>query len=290
MAKKGFNPCTDDEKRRMIEAYQSGLSARKAAALVGRSDPACFGALREAGIQPRTLSVSHQKYKANYHFFDLIDSEEKAYWLGFVMADSTMQRNDISIRLAEKDLNHIEKFKRTLKSDHPIHPYQAKVKGKSYPYRRLVICSEYMRKTLNRYGFIKKCECLGAPTEFFDEKLHHHYWRGVCDGDGSFCLSKKGNWSFEITSHPALIDDLHTFLLQQMFTRAAIEREGTYSRFRVSGNIVTKAVAIALYREATVFMDRKKELAEQVMTRAVHRFNKNLELVLSAPPEGAGLA
>ena len=53
------------------------------------------------------------KYKEdNSDYFENIDSEDKAYWLGFLFADGSVakDRDRISVALAEKDKFHIEKF------------------------------------------------------------------------------------------------------------------------------------------------------------------------------------
>ena len=44
--------------------------------------------LRRKGINPR---LRQNKPKINQHVFDCIDSEEKAYWLGFIFADGYIQ-------------------------------------------------------------------------------------------------------------------------------------------------------------------------------------------------------
>ena len=48
-------------------------------------------------------------------YFDKINTEEKAYWLGFLYADGSISSKEdkIELGLAEKDLHHIEKFKQT---------------------------------------------------------------------------------------------------------------------------------------------------------------------------------
>ena len=45
--------------------------------------------------------------------FEKIDTEEKAYWLGFLYADGSVGSKDdrIELGLAEKDFHHIEKFR-----------------------------------------------------------------------------------------------------------------------------------------------------------------------------------
>lgn len=50
--------------------------------------------------------------KFNENIFDVIDSEEKAYWLGFLFADGyiSSSKNTIELSLALKDKEHLEKF------------------------------------------------------------------------------------------------------------------------------------------------------------------------------------
>ena len=47
------------------------------------------------------------------HIFEKIDTEDKAYWLGFLYADGSVgsKENKIELGLAEQDLHHIEKFR-----------------------------------------------------------------------------------------------------------------------------------------------------------------------------------
>jgi len=48
----------------------------------------------------------------NRHIFDTIDSAEKAYWLGFIIADGylNIDRRMLRIKLGNKDKHHLEKF------------------------------------------------------------------------------------------------------------------------------------------------------------------------------------
>lgn len=82
---------------------------------------------KEYNVDRRTLS-SHFKQmginvinrqnevKFNEHVFDKIDTEEKAYWLGFIYADgyisseSSKYKNVFELSLSIKDLEHVKKF------------------------------------------------------------------------------------------------------------------------------------------------------------------------------------
>ena len=52
------------------------------------------------------------------HSFDVIDTEEKAYWLGFLYADGNVSntKNEVGITLQSSDIKHLYKFKTFLKS------------------------------------------------------------------------------------------------------------------------------------------------------------------------------
>ena len=43
--------------------------------------------IKNCRISPSKRSLSNRKYSLNEFFFDVIDTEEKAYWLGFITAD-----------------------------------------------------------------------------------------------------------------------------------------------------------------------------------------------------------
>src|SRR5271166_7037406 len=57
----------------------------------------------------------------NHSIFETIDSEEKAYWLGFLLADGSIQvrknvQKIVKLALAIEDKEHLEKFKKFVNS------------------------------------------------------------------------------------------------------------------------------------------------------------------------------
>ena len=67
--------------------------------------------LKRNGMKNKTSKV----YSYDESYFKNIDTEEKAYWLGFLYADGYVrkrQRNsEMRLKLGIKDLDHLEKFK-----------------------------------------------------------------------------------------------------------------------------------------------------------------------------------
>lgn len=139
------------------------------------------------------------KYK-NEHFFDCIDTEEKAYWLGFLFADGCLcgptrmiQGKEkpwyrIEISLIDTDSDHLEKLRKALNME-------AEVKIGSTNFKNSNRCrlgwnSKHMWTVLNSYGCTpRKSSTLKFPNKniFKDENLIRDFIRGYVDGDG--CLS-----------------------------------------------------------------------------------------------------
>ena len=73
--------------------------------------------------------------------FETIDTEEKAYWLGFLYADGSVGSKDnrIELGLAEKDLKQIEKFRDFIGVMNKI-SYRPQTKSYRYSFDR-VFCS-----------------------------------------------------------------------------------------------------------------------------------------------------
>ena len=69
--------------------------------------------LKDRGIEV----INYQnRSRLDEHIFDSIDTEEKAYWLGFLFADGNISHtgNRLEVRLSIKDLSHLEKFRKFL--------------------------------------------------------------------------------------------------------------------------------------------------------------------------------
>ena len=131
-----------------------------------------------------------RKYNVNDVYFNKIDTEEKAYWLGFLLADGCIHERDgqdrLSLVLGIKDKNHLEKFKKSLSFEGPIIDYTKKSGlfiGLIHSYIR--ITSQLLVNDLAKVGCMpRKTLTLEFPI-IYDE-LRHHFIRGYFDGDGNF--------------------------------------------------------------------------------------------------------
>jgi len=142
---------------------------------------------------------AHPNLKEDY--FKLIDTKDKAYWLGFLYADGYVTNGNkgsysIVLDLGQKDLRLIERF-----CDH-IGANKDKIKKrihkKGYVSSKVTITSVKMVKNLEVYGCTNKKSFTIELPELGSEELDMSFMMGYYDGDGSqnSCSLCCGNYSF----------------------------------------------------------------------------------------------
>ena len=269
-----------EHKKQMIKDYLGGATAKEAASKFGYSYMACFLALRQYGIQSRGRSEAHRKYAVNENYFDRIDTEEKAYWLGFLSADGTILPQYILLRLAVKDKEHVYKFAHALESEHPITVRDAKACGKTYKFVGIRIGSSKLAKSLIQLGVTPNKSLTISPCDKISLELMRHYWRGVFDGDGSISFSyNKGGGSLRcnlsLTCSKAMIYGFRDFVLEFVkFKTKPYPDKNVYS-ITFGGVPLPQKIIRLLYAESHVYLERKKKLAGKLLALPIQRVNRS---------------
>jgi hypothetical protein len=131
--------------------------------------------------------MSKQTYKCNKDYFRTINTEDKAYWLGFIYADGCVTKNHRSliINLSPTDIEHLNLFNQCIESTYPI---KYKDNGR---YVSLIISNKHFVENLIDKGCVPhKSLVLQFPTENqVPSNLIKHFIRGYFDGDG--CIHTK---------------------------------------------------------------------------------------------------
>lgn len=150
--------------------------------------------LKERNVKIR----QHYANEFDETYFDIIDSNNKAYLLGFLYADGCVNKNnDVSIIIHEKDIEILEMFRSELNASNKI----SNVKNKdNYNLVRLSFSSKHMTESLIKIGCVhNKTYNLNFPN--LEEKYIWHFIRGFMDGDGCMSLSKHINLKGEIRKY-----------------------------------------------------------------------------------------
>lgn len=212
------------------------------------------------------------KYSVDFSYFNIIDSEHKAYWLGMFVADGFVNNNEISLCLQNDDIKIIEQFKFDLKSEHPI-----KFNKDNNPFLTIVckqICNDLINKGFhNRKSYILDIEYISS---FVPDKLIHHFIRGMFDGDGcikyyKYDYLKKPQYHFGYTG----LKNVCEFVRKHInISRPLIqETEITYTLITRNPKEILKIFDF-LYKDATIYMERKYNTFKEIETMTFNDYNK----------------
>lgn len=271
----GINRFSQEEAKALSDRYQKGESSTTIAQHLGASPTTIRKAIVDNGVSIRSPSDCHRKYVFDGAFFSRIDSEKKAYWLGFITADGCLyvkediRRYSLSVTLAERDINHLEAFRRDLGSDLPIRRVRPGGYSGSTACVNLTLHSESLYRDLVRLGLEPRKSLTARPWNG-SEKLLPHYWRGVLDGDGWLICAKKGRQVVGLTGSRAIVDAFAEHVRKSTGKRAAIRANGSVWRVTFHERNVCLAILGVLYADATISLDRKRRLAEAILARPEH--------------------
>ncbi|MFV2015941.1 MAG: hypothetical protein ACC656_10955 [Candidatus Heimdallarchaeota archaeon] len=200
--------------------------------------------------------MSNRKYTFNQDFFETIDSEEKSYWLGFLAADGCIRiqknRYRITLKLAEKDKNHIEKFKNSIQSNHQIKP---RVSNLGYIYFGLTLNSHKMFNDLLDKGLTPRKSLTLKPPTNVPKELIRHWIRGYFDGDGS--IFKRHNRDTLVLSLLGT-EEVLEFVLRESKVDLKVRSKKTSRAYFIQSSY-KKALKFFdfIYKDSTIFLERK---------------------------------
>lgn len=238
------------------------------------------------GINQKTLSkylklnnveIMQNKNRCSLYeeAFDNIDTEEKAYWLGFLYADGwvSSKGNTVGLTLALKDIEHLKKYNNFLRYEKGLnisenHYFNSKehinTKGETLYSVSTQISNKHLYNSLNDKGCIpNKSLILKFPNiEIFNSKdLIIHFIRGYFDGDGSLGVYphslKNTNLeeSLNFVGTKNMLEEIQEYLIKGYLYHKSNCSSYTY-KLQYSTN-KAKKVAELMYSNASIYLDRK---------------------------------
>lgn len=212
----------------------------------------------------------------NSSIFKNIDSETKAYWLGFIIADGTIfarltGQTGIKIALKGSDIGHLEKFKSFLESSNKIGFYKvgsSRCLEKKYECCEFQVSNKEIVADLAKYGITpRKTFDIDLPD--IDESLVRHMIRGIWDGDGSV-LYRAGNPKYpnnlrpeaQLCGNSLILNSVQDVFISNILDYKVSKLSSITSifLFRKSG-IPARNILNYLYKDSTIYLDRKYEKA-----------------------------
>lgn len=225
------------------------------------------------------------EYYYNEKYFEKIDNEHKAYWLGFLYADGYIEpiyRNNkikafrIEIGLSSTDKQHLECFINDIESNVPIKEKIQKINNQEYLSCKVRINNTKMCKDLINLGCTtKKSLTLTFPTIDQVPLVYvKDFIRGYFDGDGCISYSernyidKRNNKQYLQKNIVSSFIGTQNFLLDVINILSAYNINFKYNKNPHCGSAceirLTKHSELVnlfcfLYKDSTIYLSRKKE-------------------------------
>lgn len=206
-------------------------------------------------------------------FFDVIDTEPKAYWLGFILADGCMLWSEktrnygLSIALQAADIDHLRLLENDLGGSRLP---QIDLRTQS---AKLVWYSKYMASRLIDLGIRpRKSGIEDLPLPRFPESLARHFWRGYFDGDGSLTIQVLGpnlglNFRVSLAGSRTILNKFQCWAEEEIGVRrqkivTARNSHGNSKTcvFYLGGNRQVAALTTELYQNSSRMLKRKYEV------------------------------
>jgi len=258
---------TELQEIEILKLYQDGTSLRSLAVLYNIDRGVIKRRLIKYGVKLRTLSEANMIYSFDESIFNKIDSHEKAYWLGFISADGNVYKNRLKIGLSVKDINHLELFKRFLKSDHSVSLFYPKVNGKIYESCEFSVRSDKLIFDLLQLNVTPNKSKTLIPANI-DPQYFNSYILGIIDGDGCFHLNKKGQMTCNVTGSLEIINFIMNTLVKNCnITKTKIFEAkpgmNVYTCY-LGGNNKVKKIVSFLYKDSPIFLKRKHDIIKHM--------------------------
>lgn len=274
---------TDEPK--IVEMYQQGLSAPEIAEHFNVAHTLILRYLEKNGIDRRSAEECHRIYPIREDFFDVIDTQEKAYFLGFLYADggNNKEANFVRIDLARKDKDILEKLASLIYLENPLQHIKNQDRKKEYKGQEVVYHTSYFN--INSKHICHKLEELGCPATksliitfpewLINPELQRHFIRGYYDGDGGVSLTdvKKRGATTKIISTIGFCQSIKNIIEAQTKIQFGepyndIENKNVYS-IHLCGNRTIVHFLNWLYKNSTIHLDRKYELYKKLLEKNI---------------------
>lgn len=249
--------------------YTNGINSQELTESYNVCQSSILSILKNNNIEIRDNSHCKRTYAINENYFDNIDSEHKAYWLGFLYADGYNQeeRNCVCLGLQKQDKYILKEFLNDLSSNYPIHTVYNKKFNENYYNIRL--SNKRISEQLSKHGIVQNKTFISKFPQINDN-LISHFIRGLFDGDGCISLSLGGVNNDRMYATFSIINGNELFLNNvkkylNINNSSLVKKYKSIFSLSYSKYVEIENIYNLLYKDATIFLIRKREKFEKYL-------------------------
>lgn len=277
LSKRGIPPTfprlTAEQINQIVLMYETGKYTYKQIAVhFNKQKSSIARLLNKKGYKAKRQTDLQRKYSINENYFDVIDSEDKAYFLGLLYADgyNNVSNYEVTLCLSLCDKPILKLFLKYLQSNHPIKTVVITQNGVVRKYCKVAIGNKNISLSLEKNG------CGQAKTfkieypSFLESNFNSHFFRGYFDGDGSFGINKKisSNMVLNITSNHIFLKQVQQILIKNTGLNATKILKVTHSDkigvMSYGGRGNCTAIRDWMYNDAHIYLQRKFEKLKSI--------------------------
>lgn len=225
----------------------------------------------------KNRSRTRRKYPVNEDFFDEINSEETAYFLGLIYADGYNSYKEggigeVGISLQEQDREILEVFNNFVQPTKKLYRKDSAFKaGEGGIHYCVRISSKYMCKQLIKLGCPPRKSLILKFPDFIPDELMNHFIRGYFDGDGCICKDKKrGYYTVSIAGTHDFCDGIKNYIKNNPnISSNKLHKNGKIKILALTSVDRVNKFADWLYKDATIYMKRKYDKFQEFKAEKV---------------------
>lgn len=246
--------------------------------------------------QPMTLKQVEDKYKLSHptisnilkdtpkytkaklnnpnmdeHFFKNINNEANAYFLGLLISDGNVFKNNtgrqasISITLNLNDEYMLNKFKEVIKANTSV-GHDGRGCG------QIAVRSNIMASELANYGVVPKKSYITHLPKNIPDDIMNHLIRGIFDGDGSILAKPSPNndghnrflHSISFCGTHQLMEDISNYSFEKLSLKQKPNvynyKDRKLSELKIQNIDDIKLFGDWMYFNSTIYLIRKKDI------------------------------
>lgn len=246
---------TERQEKLVLKMYNAGYTGTKISTYFSVDEDVIYRILTRNKVEMRP-PTSYRKYDLNEDFFEEINTENKAYWLGFVTADGAIgNERTLLTRLSDVDRGHLVKFQESLGSNYPYYyNKETNVSGFS-------VNSKKLTNDLRKLGVVENKTFKTVFLKHDDPDMVRHFIRGYYDGDGSISTSSKiGNKyaNISICGNKNFLLQMQSFMIKELgLNKTKLVKQRSVFSLRYGGRVQALKILNWLYKDSTTYLDRK---------------------------------
>lgn len=244
--KSGTIAWSEDQMKYIVSEYKKGKTLSALGREFGVSYSTIRNLLKRKGI--KTEGNKHN-FPRDEFYFKNIDSKEKAYWLGFLYADGCVHSNSNEISITLKDRDHLEKFRKAIKSNNKIGESIDKRYGSLPKIYHFSIKDKQLKSDLIKWGCVPNKSLSLTKIPNIPRDFVSHFIRGYFDGDGSLhWLNGTKNFRISFVGTAPFLKDIQKELGLSL---SLGQQEGNKSKyFQVAGRKQVPMILDYIYKDS----------------------------------------